>query len=149
MFSTRERLWYTHVPWVHSWSSPWVFIASAFHPGHHQRNSPAEAPSPPFLWYQWVPQSMERVHTETGSRLTGEMSSDPTRDCPRLPASVQESLVEAWVSSGLQQGQGHWVRHCVHGTFRRSSLLSSLSTPEFGLRSNHKEGTEPHPSTEN
>ena len=149
MYSTWKRLWYTHAPWVHSRSSPWVFTAPAFHPGHHQRNSPAEAPSPPFLWHQWVPQSMERVHTETGSRLTGEMSSDPTGDWPRLPVSVQESLVEAWVSSGLRQGRGHWVRHCVHGTFRRSLPLSSLPPPEFGLRSNHKEGTEPHPSTEN
>ena len=26
-----------------------------------------------------------------------------------LPLSVQESLAEAWVSSGLLQGQGLWV----------------------------------------
>ena len=28
---------------------------------------------------------------------------------PDLPVSVQESLVEAWVGSGLLQGRGHYV----------------------------------------
>ena len=39
------RMWSTQAPWVHSWSNLWVFIAPTFHPGHHQRNSPAEAES--------------------------------------------------------------------------------------------------------
>ena len=34
-----------------------------------------------------------------------------------LPVSVQESLAEVWVSSGLLQGWGHCVQQCVHGTF--------------------------------
>ena len=34
-----------------------------------------------------------------------------------LPVSVQESPAEAWVSSGLLQGLGHWVQQGVHGTF--------------------------------
>ena len=38
----------------------------------------------------------------------GERSNDPTRDWSRLPVSVWESLAEAWVESGLPQGQGHW-----------------------------------------
>ena len=31
----------------------------------------------------------------------------PQETGPDLPVSVQESLVEVWVSSGLLQGQGH------------------------------------------
>ena len=44
----------------------------------------------------------------------GEMSSDPTRDWPRL---AQECPAEAWVSGGLLQCQRHWVRQCVQGVF--------------------------------
>ena len=40
-----------------------------------------------------------RVHQDPEER-----SSDPTRDDQDLPVSVQESLVEAWVCSGLLQG---------------------------------------------
>ena len=29
---------------------------------------------------------------------------------PDLPVSVQESLVEVWVNSGLPQGQGLWLQ---------------------------------------
>ena len=36
---------------------------------------------------------------------------------PDLPMSVQEALVEAWVSGGLLQGWGHCVQKCMHGTF--------------------------------
>ena len=61
-----------------------------------------------------------------------------------------------WVSRSL------WGRHgltvagwrvggteCLPGTFWRRLQLSSLSPPEFGLRSNNREGTQPRPSTEN
>ena len=51
--------------------------------------------------------------------------------------SVQESLVEAWVSSGLLQGLG------LKWTFWRRSQLSKL------LRSSNREGTQPSLSTEN
>ena len=34
----------------------------------------------------------------------------PQETDPDLPVSVQESLVEAWVSSGLLQGQALWVQ---------------------------------------
>ena len=63
--------------------------------------------------------------------------------------SVQESPVEAWVDGGLLQGWGHWVQQRVHGTFWRRSPLSSLPPPQFGLRSNNREGTQPCPPTEN
>ena len=36
---------------------------------------------------------------------------------PDFPGSVQESLVEAWVGSGLLQGWEQCVRHYVYGTF--------------------------------
>ena len=55
--------------------------------------------------------------------------SDPTRDWPNLPVSVQESLVEVRVGGGLLQGQGHWIQHCMHGIFWRRSPLSSLTPP--------------------
>ena len=35
---------------------------------------------------------------------------DPTETDADLPLSVQVSPVEAWVSSGLLQGQGLWVQ---------------------------------------
>ena len=63
--------------------------------------------------------------------------------------SVQESPAKAWVSGGLLQGWGHWVRQCVYGTFWRRSPFSSLPPPLFGLRSNNRERTQPHPSKEN
>ena len=69
----------------------------------------------------------------------------PQETDPDLSLSVQESWVEAYVSSGLLQGLGHWVWQLVHEIFWRRSPLSSLPPPQFVLRSNR----EPHPSTEN
>ncbi len=43
------------------------------------------------------------VHTRTQEK--GAVT--PQETDPDLPMSVQESLAEAWVSSGLLQGQGH------------------------------------------
>ena len=43
------------------------------------------------------------VHTRTQEK--GAVTPQETE--PGLPVSVQESLVEAWVCGGLQQGQGH------------------------------------------
>ena len=45
----------------------------------------------------------------------------PKETDPDLPVSVQESPMEAWVSSGLLQGWGHRVWQCMQGTFWRSS----------------------------
>ena len=72
----------------------------------------------------------------------------PQETDPDLPVTVQESRVEAWVSGGLLQGWGHCAQQCLHGTFWRKSPLSSLPPPQFGLRTNNREGTQPHPSTE-
>ena len=38
---------------------------------------------------------------------TSTQEKGPQETDPDLPTSVQESLVEVWVSSGLLQGQGH------------------------------------------
>ena len=57
-----------------------------------------------------------------------------------------ESPAEVWVGSALLQGQGQWVRQCMHRAFWRKLPLSSLPPPWFGLRSNNREGTQPLPS---
>ena len=44
----------------------------------------------------------------TRSQEKGAVSPQNTE--PDLPVSVQESLVEAWVDSGLPQRQGLWVQ---------------------------------------
>ena len=76
----------------------------------------------------------------------------PQETDPDLSLSVHESLVEAYISSGLLQGLGQWVHatewQLVHGTFWRRSPLPSQPQPQFVLRWN-REGTQPHPSTEN
>ena len=43
------------------------------------------------------------VHTRTQEK--GAVTTQETE--PDLPVSVQEPLAEAWVDSGLLQGQGH------------------------------------------
>ena len=50
----------------------------------------------------WRAQTKACVHQDPGER-----SSDPQETDPDLPVSVQESPAEAWVGSGLLQGQGH------------------------------------------
>ena len=35
------------------------------------------------------------------------------------PVGVQESPAEAWLGGALLQGQGHWVRQSVHGSYWR------------------------------
>ena len=41
----------------------------------------------------------------------------PQEPDPDFPVSVQESPVEVWVETGLLQGQGHRVQHCIMGRF--------------------------------
>ena len=102
-----------------------------------------------------------RTYTRWGNRLLqganktlvlqdpGERLSTPQETDPDLSVSVQESPAEAWVNSGLLQGQGYWTQECVHKAFWRRSPSSSLPLPNFGLRMNIREGTQPCPSTEN
>ena len=74
----------------------------------------------------WRAQTKPSVHHQKKRPVT------PTETEPDLPESVQESPVEAQVDSGLPWGQGHWIQQSW-----------------FGLRPNYREGTQPHPSTEN
>ena len=53
----------------------------------------------------------------------------PQETDPDLPVRVQESLAEAWDGGSLLQGLGHRMQQCLHGTFGRRSLLSSLPSP--------------------
>ena len=49
------------------------------------------------------------VHTRTQEK--GAVT--PQETDPDLPASVQESLADAWVCGGLVQGLRHWVQQCM------------------------------------
>ena len=53
----------------------------------------------------WKTQTEPHMHQDPGER-----SSDPQETDPDLPMSVQESLEEEWVVSGLLQGQWLWVQ---------------------------------------
>ena len=126
----------------------------------------------PTSWFAWTlkslknkdnPQTAEQLYQRNSCTVnkvlepttdfltwgSSKGTENPQKIYPDLPVSVQESPAEAWVSSGLLQGQGHWVRQCVPGTFWRGSPLSSLPPGQFGLRSKNREGTQPCPSTEN
>ena len=50
----------------------------------------------------WRAQTKHCAHQDPGER-----SSDPKDTAPDLLVSVQESLVEVWVVSGLPQSQRH------------------------------------------
>ena len=51
-----------------------------------------------------------KVQTKLSVHQTQEKGTVTLQETdPDLPMSVQECLVEAWVSSGLLQGWGHWV----------------------------------------
>ena len=75
------------------------------------------------------PQSCQNLHGSGKQTLGGHKQKlvctrtqekgavTPKETDPDLPGSVQESLVEAWVSSGLLQSLGQGVWQCVHKTF--------------------------------
>ena len=60
----------------------------------------------------------------TRTQEKGAVTSQETD--PDLPKSVQESPVEAWVSSGLLQGQGPWV--CAWELFKEVGIIFITST---------------------
>ena len=80
------------------------------------------------------------VHTRTQEK--GAVTPEETD--PDLPVSVQNSLAEAWVDSGLWQGQGHWIQLDL----LKEVLYFHYPTIAW-FRSNNREGIQPHPSTEN
>ena len=107
------------------------------------------------------PQSPQNLHTtgETDfwrhkqnpvcTRTQKKGAVTPPRDWPRLGCECPGVPGGAVSWQWPLQGRRHGVRQCAHGTFWRRSPFSSLPPPEFGLRSNNREGTQPHPSTEN
>ena len=58
----------------------------------------------------------------------GERSRVQKETEPDFPVSVQESVMEAWVDSGLLRGQGHLIQQPGPKSFWRRSL-SSLPPP--------------------
>ena len=66
-----------------------------------------------------------------------------------LPVSVQEPLVEAWVNSRLPRDHG--IDYSTSASCWQKSFWKRLPLPlpQFGFRPNYKEGTQPHPKTEN
>ena len=92
----------------------------------------------------WRAQTEPRVHQDPGKR-----SCDLTRDWPRLsrecPGVSGRGMGWQWPATGLGELSGA-VR--AWNIWRRSPL-SSLPPPQFGLRWNNREGTQPCPSTEN
>ena len=86
-------------------------------------------PSPHQGIWLWRPVGFDyRTSRELGKQTLGghkqnlvhprsqEKKVSPQETEPDLPVSVQESLEEAWVSSGLLQGGRHWVWQCEVGT---------------------------------
>ena len=62
--------------------------------------------------------------------------------------SVQESPVEAWVSGGLLQGWGTECSRAHRGLLKEVAIIFITSTIVWP-QVNNREGTQPHPSTEN
>ena len=56
---------------------------------------------PPELAQVWGNRLLEGTRTQEKGAVT------PQETDPDLPMNVQESLVEAWVGSGLMKGWGH------------------------------------------
>ena len=100
--------------------------------------------NPQGIW-QWRPEGFDyRTSTGLGKQNVGGHKKicahqDPGKGAvapqetdPDLPVSVQESLVEVWIDSGLLWGQGHDYNSpgsraaCWHKSFRRRSPLLPL-----------------------
>ena len=71
----------------------------------------------------------------------------PQKTDPDLPRSVQESPAEVWVGDGLLQGPEHLVVH-AWDLLKEVVIIFITSTIVWPL-SSYREGTQPHPSTEN
>ena len=65
-----------------------------------------------------------------------------------MPVNVQESLVEAWVGSGLLQGRGSKGGSACMGLLKEVTIIFITSTIVW-LHINSKEGTQLLPSAEN
>ena len=90
----------------------------------------------------WRAQTKPCAHQDPG-----ESSSDPTRDWPRLscecPEVSRRGMGQQWPAAGLEALS---VAVCAWDLLRELAILS-LPPPQFGLRSNNREGTQLCPST--
>ena len=59
------------------------------------------------LTQNWRNRLLEQKQNLVCTRTQEKGAVTPKETDPDLPVSVQESLVEAWVSGGLLQGWGH------------------------------------------
>ena len=62
---------------------------------------------PPELTQDWENRLLESTNRTLCTRTQEKGAVTPQETDPDLPVSVQESLVEAWVSGGLLQSWGH------------------------------------------
>ena len=96
-------------------------------------------------WGNRLLEGTHRTSCTTGPRRKEQWPHKRlTQTCPWVPRSPWQRL-----GSAVATGSGHWVQQCMYGTFWRRSPVSSLPPPEFGVRSNNREGTQTCPSTEN
>ena len=72
----------------------------------------------------------------------------PQETDPDLPVSVQESPAEAWVGGGLLQGWALSVAVPAWDLLKEVVIIFITSTIVWP-QVNNREGTQPHPSTEN
>ena len=61
----------------------------------------------PELTQEWGNRLLEHKQNLVCTRTQEKGAVTPQETDPDLPLSVQESPVDAWVSGGLLQGQGH------------------------------------------
>ena len=89
----------------------------------------------------------KQILWETRTQEKGAVTPQETE--PDFPVSVQESPAEIWLHSDLWWGQKHWIQQswelwlAVIIPWKRSPL-PPLPLPYFDLRTNYKEGTQPH-----
>ena len=82
------------------------------------------------------------------TRTQEEGAVTPQETDSVLPVNVQESLVEAWVGSGLLQGRGSKGGRACMGLLKEVTIIFITSTIIW-LQVNNREGTQLHSSTEN
>ena len=107
------------------------------------------------LAQDWGNRLLEGTNKTLYAQDPGERSSDPTRDWARLAWVFRSlrwrrgSIVACWGVRDAEYNSPGSHRVCWHTSFWGRSLLPPLPLPQFGLRPNYREGTQPHPSREN
>ena len=116
---------------------------------HVQGRSPNKLAGGAKIMFRIKPQTFQRFLEGANKTFCApgprERSSDPTIDWARLAVSVQESLAEVWVNSGLLE-QAWEQQHAGISPFEGGRHYHHY--PYHSL-ANYREGTQPHPSAEN